>query len=355
LELAEEPLVMKRRVLMIGGAVMALFAMAACGGPAHQPQSAGLPGTVLDVPDGAYSTPVWLADGWIYVLRSDPSHGPNNEVWRTRPGGKAERVNLPAESGCQRTTYRNLQALPDGRLGAGRWCGMEDPRQDSYNLIAFDPSTAKTERLAALGNTPATDVAWEPGLQEGYVSHGTGFCAGIARLSRAGAQRLGDPVTFDGHSWVVDFTWFRDPAMQCTADGRVQGQILRKDGKSLVLFASPTSQGKEGTARLNEPWNLYRWTPGAGEPVSVVKGLGNPLGAALAPDDQSVFVATRWRARDGVWRVDLQSGDINQVAQGRAVAVGVSPDGKHLVAVFQLAKDGDFDVDHTPVQVIDLG
>jgi hypothetical protein len=347
-------MVMKRRVLMIGGAVVALFAMVACGWPVQRPDPAELPGTVLDVPDGAYFTPVWLADGWIYVLRSDPSYGPNNEVWRTRPGGKGERVNLPAEPGCQRTTYRNLQPLPDGRLGAGRWCAMEDPRQDFYDLIAFDPSTAKTEDLAVLGGTPATDVAWAPGLQEGYVSHGTGICAGIARLSRAGAQRIADPVTFDGHTWVVDFTWFRDPAAECTDDGRVQRQFLRKDGKSLVLFASPTSQGKQGGARLSEPWNLYRWTPGAGEPVSVVKGLGDPLAVALAADDRSVLVATRYRARYGVWRVDLQSGDINQVAEGRAVGVGVSPDGRHLAAVFQPAKGGDFDIDHTEFRVVDL-
>ena len=109
---------------------MALYAMVACGPLARQAGKAELPGTVLDVPDGAYSTPVWLADGWIYVLRSDPSHGPNDEAWRTRPDGKAERVNLPADPQCQRTTYRNLQALPDGRLGAGRWCAMEDPWND---------------------------------------------------------------------------------------------------------------------------------------------------------------------------------------------------------------------------------
>lgn len=334
---------------------MALFAMAACGGPAQQPDPAELPGTVLDLPDGAYASPVWLADGWIYVMRADPNHGPNREVWRTRPGGKAERVDVPAEPGCQRTTYRNLQALPDGRLGAGRWCAMEDPRQDFYDLIAFDPSTAKTEHLARLGGTPASDVAWAPGLQEGYVSHGTGICAGIARLTRAGAQRLADPVTFDGHTWVVDFTWFRDPAQECTNDGRVQRQLLRKDGKSLVLFASPTSQGKKGMARTNEPWNLYRWTPGAGEPVPVVKGLGDPLGIALAPDDRSILVATRWRARYGIWRVDLQSGDMKQVTEGRSVGLAVSPDGRQLAAVFQPPKDGDFDLDHTPIRVVDLG
>jgi hypothetical protein len=346
---------MKRRVLMLGGAVMALLAIAGCGWPAQQRDPAELPGTVLDVPEGAYFSPVWLADGWIYVLRSDPSYGPNSEIWRTRPGGKAERVNLPAESGCQRTTYRNLQALPDGRLGAGRWCAMEDPRKDFYDLIAFDPSTAKTERLVVLGGTPASDVAWAPGLQEGYVSHGTGICMGIAGLSRAGAQRLADPVTFDGHTWVVDFTWFRDPGAECTNDGRVGRQLLRKDGKSLVLFASPTSQGKQGTARLSEPWNIYRWTPGAGEPVSVVKGLGDPLGAALAPDDRSVLVATRWRARYGVWQVDLQSGDISQVAEGRVVDVAVSPDGRHVSAVFQPPKGGDFDIEHTQIRVVDLG
>jgi hypothetical protein len=42
-------LVTKRRVLMTGGAVMALFAMVACGWPAQQPDPDELPGTVLDV------------------------------------------------------------------------------------------------------------------------------------------------------------------------------------------------------------------------------------------------------------------------------------------------------------------
>jgi hypothetical protein len=352
--LAEGTLV--SRLFRMGGAVMAIFALAACGGTAGSSRApTNLPGTLVDAPQGALSSPVWLADGWTYVVLDDPKSGPDNEVWRTKTGGKAERVTLPDESGCRRTTVRNLQALPDGRLGLGRWCSMEDPKQDYFDLVAYDPATARMEPLAVLGGTPASDVAWAPGLREGYVSHGTGICAGIARLSRDGAGRMAEPVTFDGHTWVVDFTWFRQAGAVCTDDGRVERPVLRKDGKSLLLFASPTSQGKEGDSRMDQPWNLYQWTPGVGQPAPVAKGFGDPLGAWLAPDDRSLIVATRRESQYGVWRIDAESGSVTQLALGRSVGVTVSPDGKQLAAVFQPRQGRDYDLDHTELRVLNIG
>ncbi|GHJ45464.1 hypothetical protein Cs7R123_28060 [Catellatospora sp. TT07R-123] len=335
--------------------MLAALALAACGhgGGAESPAAAAPAGTVLDAPAGWLSSPVWLADGYIYLLHGDPGYGPDTQLWRTREGGKAERLNPPAEAGCEHTDYRNLQALPDGRLGLGRWCGMEDPRKDHFDLIALDPSTGKVEELAVLGGTPAGNVAWAPGLQTGYVAHSTAICAGIAGLSRDGAQRMPEPVTFDGHTWAVDFTWFRDAAAECTADGRADTPMLRKDGKSLVLFASPTSQGKSGNDRTGQPWNLYRWTPGAGQPSAVVTGLGDPLGAWLDPDDRSVLVSARWQSKYGIWRVDLASGAVTEVSPGRSIGVTMSPDGGKIAAVFQPAKGADYDIDHNELRVID--
>ncbi|WP_144127695.1 hypothetical protein [Catellatospora sichuanensis] len=132
--------------------------------------------------------------------------------------------------------------------------------------MAYETSTAKIEELAMLGGTPAGAVTWAPGIQEGYVSHSTSICAGIARVTRKGAERIPGPVTFDGHTWAVDFTWFRDASAECTADGRVVHPILRKDGKGLLVFASPTSQGCEllpylstNVVRARHVW----WLPGA--------------------------------------------------------------------------------------------
>ncbi len=329
-------------------AVMAMYAMTACTGGIWQFLAPATPsGSPIDAPQGALSSPVWLADGWIYVLRDDPTLGPREEVWRTRQAGKAERLNLPDQPGCRVTGYQRLQALPDGRLGIERLCLMEDPRQDYFDLVAYEPSTAKVEPLVRLSNM-ANQVTWAPGLQEGYVSHSDAICVGIARFTRNGAERIPDPVTFDGHRWVIDSAWFSEAAADCTADGQANLPVLRKDGKSLLIFASPTSQGESGGSRTRHPWNLYRWTPGVDQPRSVVKGFGPPLAAVITPDDRSLLVATQWKSQDGIWRVDLQSGEVTSVSAGKGLGVTVSPDGKKIAAVFESG-----DTEHTRLRVID--
>jgi hypothetical protein len=302
----------------------------------------------LHTPEGSLFGAAWLRDGWIYFGRLA---GPTDyETWRVRASdGELERVRLPILAGCRLTEYLRADTLPDGRLGLARFC--QPPALSERVRIyagAFDPGTGRYEPLAPLRDVNPSKVTWRAGLRSGYVSHTSGICAGLAPLSRQGARRFPAPVTLDGRTWRLEDHFFVPAGEDCSGRGRADLPVLAPGGKRLYFLASPGSMGVSGFARLDEPWNLYRWSPPTESPEALLRGLYDPLGLAISPDGRSLALGAKRAGRFGLWLVSTSDGSARRLASGEFGDPSFSPDGRHLVAL--LTKDPD----HTGMYVLGL-
>ncbi len=342
---------MRRRALL--GAVLVgtvlLVAVGACiriGGGGQPKASVAM--HRISTPEGTLYGTAWLRDGWIYFGRS--ASVTSFETWRVpAAGGEPERLRLPDLAGCRVTDYLRADRLPDGRLGLARFCQAtavgEPTRIDSG---AFDPRTGQYQPLAPLRDVNPSKVTWRAGLESGYVSHTSGICAGFAPLTRRGAQRFPGPVTLDGRTWQLEDHVLLPADEDCTGRGRADLPVLAPDGKLLYFLASPESMGVSGQARLDKPWNLYRWSPPGGSPQTLLRGLGDPYGLAISPDGRWLALGGRRDGKQRLWLVNTSDGSMNQLASGELGDPSFSPDGRHLVAV--LTKDPD----HGQLYVFDL-
>jgi hypothetical protein len=302
----------------------------------------------IGTPEGTLFGTAWLRDGWIYFGRS--AGVANYETWRVpAAGGEPERVRLPDLPGCRRTEYMRADSLPGGRLGLARFCEATAPGEPTrIDAGAFDPRTGRYEPLAPLRDVNPSKVTWRSGLGSGYVSHTSGICAGLAPLTRHGAQRFPAPVTLDGRTWRLEDHVLLPADEDCSGRGRADLPVLAPDGSRLYFLASPESMGVSGQARLDKPWNLYRWSPPRGSPETLLRGLGDPLGLAISPDGRSLALGTKRNGQFGLWLVNTSDSSTNHLASGEFGDPSFSPDGRHLVTL--LSKDPD----HAEMYVFDL-
>jgi Tol biopolymer transport system component len=107
--------------------------------------------------------------------------------------------------------------------------------------------------------------------------------------------------------------------------------------------------GVGGFARLDQPWNLYRWSLPGGVPQPLLRDVGDPLGLAIAPDGRWLALgATRHGRRFGLWLVNTADGSADRLAFGKLGDPSFSPDGRHLaVLLFN-------DADHGELYAFDL-
>jgi hypothetical protein len=302
----------------------------------------------LPTPVGTLFGTAWLRDGWIYFGHSVGLAA--DETWRVpASGGQPQRLRLPDLSSCRVTEYLRADVLPDGRLGLARFCEATAPSQPTrIDTGAFDPRTGQYEPLAPLRDVNPSKVTWRSDLRSGYVSHTSGICAGLAPLTRQGAQRFPQPVTLDGRTWRLEDHIFLPADEDCRGRGRADLPVLAPGGGQLYFLASPESMGVGGFARLDQPWNLYRWSPPRGAPQILLRDLGDPLGLAIAPDGRSLALGAAHAGRFGLWLVNTADGSADRLASGKLGDLSFSPDGRHLVAL--LTKDAD----HAEMYVFDL-
>jgi dipeptidyl aminopeptidase/acylaminoacyl peptidase len=257
-------------------------------------------------------------------------------------------VRLPDKEGCLRTEYLLPHPLPDGRLGLARDCEMEDPEQSHIDLIAYDSANRRLEVLAPLGKDNPNAVSWRKDLQTGYVSHGSGICDGVAPLSRQGAQRFPEPITLEGHTWRLEEVFFQAGNEDCKDQGRADIALLTPDERHLVFLASPKSQGQSGQARLDHPWHLYIQDLPSGTPRTLVRGFSDTRGIAVSPDGKHVAIAERRGDEQGLWLVNIRTGDMRKLAGVRFSWPAFSPDGSQLAVILSE------DIEHAELYVLNL-
>ncbi|MDI1462007.1 hypothetical protein QEZ54_13615 [Catellatospora sp. KI3] len=335
----------RARTLALSAALLAVV-LSGCGllpvpAPVPDHPLRPLPGAPLSAPvDTMLAQPAWLPDGWIYYL-SDPDdmervgHLHRTRYWRSRPGAEPQQLTLPDLAGCRLTRYDQFDRLPDGRLGAQRQCLTEDVHDDWYDQVAIDPETMRVDKLARTGRWPLNSITWAPSLDHGYAAYYDEFCPGLLRVIPAGTARFPDPVDFDGVAWPISETYFDESEAACKRNGSTRQPQLLADGVTLLLLASPGAAGRQGSARENQRWFLYRWQPGAGAPVRVAgpfgRGLDPVVSYAATPDGRYAVVCDSNGVADRFLRVDLHSGETVLLAEGHGNQMSVSPDGRQVV------------------------
>jgi hypothetical protein len=301
-------------------------------------------------PEGVLFGTAWLRDGWIYFGHQAGITDKDDQTWRVlASGGEPQRLGLPDRSGCRITEYLRADSLPDGRLGLARFCEAFAPGDPTrIDSGAFDPHTGRYEPLAPLGDVNPSKVTWRADLRSGYVSHTSGICAGLAPLTRRGAQRFPQPVTLQGRTWRLEDDVVLPADEDCSGRGRADLPVLAPDGSRLYFLGSPESMGVSGFARLDQPWSLYRWSPPGGSPKLLLGGLNDPLGLAISPDGRALALGAKRHGRFGLWLVNTSDGSTNHLASGEFGGPSFSPDGRHLVGLLHR------DTDHDELYVFDL-
>lgn len=316
--------------------LLLLTAMTGCGlwAPGVAGGASQLPGARLDVPDGALAIVTWLPDGSIYYLWT-PHLGPDPyELMRIRPGQAAEPSKLPQRADCQRTDYLLPHRLPDGRLGLARKCITADPSRNGFTLIGYQPATGRIEDLAGVGRYLPRVVSWRRTMDSGYLSTGSGICDGFAPITRHGVGEFPGPVTLGGHSWRLDEIFHDTGADSCKEQGRAGWAMLTPDDQQLIFAAAPDAQGVDGQRRMDVPSRLYRQGLPAGRPAKLTSEFSDISGMDICPDGRLLAVAGGLGEEQGLWLINLNSGDRRKVAGGPLSEPSFSPDGRRLAVVF---------------------
>lgn len=185
-------------------------------------------------------------------------------------------------------------------------------------------------------------------MQSGYVSHGSGICDGFAALTRQGPRRLPAATTIDGHTWRLDEELFQPGDADCRDQGRATSALLTPDERELVFLASRESRGHSGQARLDYPWYLYIQDLPDGKPRVLVRGFSDTRGMAVSPDGKHVAIAGRRGDEQGLWLVDIDTGDMRKLTGARFSEPAFSPDGSQLAVILSE------DIERAELYVLDV-
>jgi len=290
-----------------------------------------------------------VAAGWLDLLRP---FGRRGELRDLAGAGGRWPAGAAASAGCRRLPAHRVPAR--GRPAG--WPARPGPvcqatavgEPTRVDAGAFDPGTGRYQPLAPLRDVNPSKLTWRAGLESGYVSHTSGVCAGLAPLTRRGAQSFPAPVRLDGRSWRLEDHVLLPADEDCSGRGRADLPVLAPDGGRLYFLASPESMGVSGQARLDRPWNLYWWSPPRDSPQPLLGGLGDPFGLAVAPDGRWLALGGTRDGKPGLWLVNTSDGSAKQLASGEFGDPSFSPDGRHLVAV------SPTDPDHAAMYLLDL-
>jgi hypothetical protein len=262
---------------------------------------------------------------------------PSRQLFSARVGESWDQLPFPTVE-CDGPVLQNLTQLPDLRLGFSILChrdgGIEWP------LMAMDRTGAQPTILGSVDRQPM-QFTYDDDLERGYVAFSSSVCAGILRFSRMG-QEIADIWVGDGESrFRIDANLLESQG-DCPAEGRADLPALSPDGGTLAFFASPDSIGHTGTARLDIPWNLFKITSASGDAELVARDLLSPAALVWSPTgDRLLFNDGSSRESQGLWIVDLATGETTQIAREFLSKPAWSPDGRQVIGLRRIGEQPD--------------
>ena len=319
--------------------------LAGCGAPAgsSSPALFDLTPTTISLPPGEVFGLAWLKDGWLVAdYSADPAQiFGDSRLSRFRPdGSQFQGVELPGDPNCRLLAYIRPIALSDGRLGFVRECAVlgKDPGYElDAALGSVDLRTGSTGQLAAVvsgvGASGIASFDWDPTLNAGLISIGSGICQGIEWIDQHGPRPI-DLVISDGAHQFNLADEFRRPSTDCSATGTADGPARSWTDGAVAFFASPASVGTEGQARLDAPSSLYIADPQLKTARSRLDGIQPRSGLAWSPNGRWLaFSAEVAGAGRGAWLFDTRDSTLRRFSALKVGEIAWSPDGLEIAAI----------------------
>lgn len=270
----------------------------------------------------------WSPGGHVYFKRVKGG----GEVWRTRPGGRAE-VFLdakdladPCEGGPASLSV--VRAVGDSALAVGFECPVSQDR-----LYVVDLRT-RVMTLVLTGDD-IRDVALDASGARGYVGQLRGNCASVARFGDGALHGLDVRVPALTGVWRLsegyDASAREHDGLTCGAKGKAVSPVSTGDGRTVAMLVTTAPHG---AGFLNSSIaDRYDWQVGIldGDAVRLVGPfLNGVLRLAMAPDGSRVALV-RTAEEDGLQVVGLPGGDARTVTtEGRVSDPAFSPDGRTI-------------------------
>src|SRR3990172_7756803 len=274
---------------------------------------------VVPSPGGYYEYPTWWY-GWMGVNYSGRGKGVASVgIWRLRSdGSEFEKIELPNHPSCGPdglNGFGSSTTLPDGRLGYDVDCSPKgDPFGARTHLMAYDGSGGEVEQVL---NYP---------VPSGSV--GTGGYAWNPDMTRM--------IMGDGHRYIDEqLYWFTRDGSDPFGVGLplAYGPSWSPDGTQIAFIGSRAT----GTPLIGSALGVYLVKADGTGVRLLLEGFYDSAGLAFSPDGRWVAFPGRFGRREGeeqgLWVVDVETGERRLVAEGVFDAPRWSPDGQQIVVV----------------------
>lgn len=269
----------------------------------------------------------WPQSDSIYVLLLEGDEGPIELV--EVEGSRIVR-RFPSETlvGCSHPWLLDLSRLPDGRAGVVGDCGPKSPR------IALRISGTRIEEIAQF---PAkTLVAWNPGMEDGWIEYLYNGCQSIARF--VDGEALPFPPYYPKNliPWDVDRDFFARG--DCVEPGRA-GFITPSNSGVLYFLAS-----KEGVGVLSSDveWDLLSFSPSTGKLRQIAKGFRRPTDLDITPNGKALLVSADRNGVGGIWQINPSREKVHLLAASDLFGVvSPSPDSRYVAVAHTVVDKGD--------------
>ena len=276
---------------------------------------------VVPSPEGLYSSPTWFGDWIIVQYAAKLEKGlARIGIWRLRTdGSEFERIELPNHASCGSDGLNGFlepAVLPDGRLSYAVDCAPAgDPFGARTHLMAYD---AETREVVQLLNSS---------LPSEYV--GTGGYAWDPQMTRM--------IMGDGHRYIDEqLYWFTREISEPIDVGLplAYAPSWSPDG-GRIAFIGSRSKGSPVIDRTVH--GIYLINSDGTDVRLLLEGFDDSGGVSFSPDGRWLAFPGRFGQREGeeqgLWLVDVETGERRLVAEGLIGVPNWSPDGQRIVAV----------------------
>jgi hypothetical protein len=271
---------------------------------------------------------VWLADGSVYVS-TIPESARGAELWRARPDGHTDTVELESILGCASpAAISSVFAVGDSLGLAGR-CPDAD-----YRVVVAVPGGEQADVVMTLP-VPVEHVTVVDDRDLAYGGFALGSCRLLVQLLPDGPM----PLTVSPDTGTAELVREESVALSrlgpgdCVEMEESGWPVLSRDRERLGFAVSEGSAGVSGSARRSAPVGVYVFDRGSERAELVAGGFTEVNSLAMSDDGERLVVTGRMGSKHGIWWVSLQTREVEQVAEGKYFSIAFSPEQDHVAVV----------------------